>query len=319
MSRIDKKIRIKIGIDGAKGKEAGEAMYALIREKDNANTDQSAVNVMLGGDPQTPDRTWAIQKLKGNPSITLDDIDNPALYIADSIEEMESAGCHMFVIPCNTAHYFFDEIQRELPQTPIVNMLKVTSDAICLKNPNAKIGILATDGTVGSGMYEDHLNQAGFTDILTPSPNYQKAVMNAIYGVETGVIDKNDHIVRHPNGIKSMEKELPSKFLIEASKELIENGTDTIILGCTEISLVKRQLADAFPNVDFIDPMEVTADFMVKTAKDVQENIDEMIFAKQPVRNEAVRKMFFNVINPQEAIYNIIQENVPERRTAMSM
>jgi aspartate racemase len=145
-------------------------------------------------------------------------------------------GATVLAIPCNTSHYFADRLQAQL-NIPLINMIRETVAAIQASGKK-KVGILATDGTVRTGIYQDALTQAGLTPVTLPE-NLQKTVMSIIY----------DEIKRGETG--SREK------FGEIDAYLRAQGCDCAILGCTELS-VYRVLHSLPPY--YIDAMEVLAE-----------------------------------------------------------
>ncbi|GAM55108.1 hypothetical protein JCM19231_1924 [Vibrio ishigakensis] len=86
---------------------------------------------------------------------------------------------------------------------------------------------------------------------------------SAIYGEVTGQKTECGQDIRHKNGIKSGEFERNAGLLALAIQPLVERGATTIILGCTELPLVRSYLQKQFPQLSFIDPMEAVADRVV--------------------------------------------------------
>ncbi|RXL35464.1 aspartate racemase, partial [Citrobacter sp. AAK_AS5] len=75
-------------------------------------------------------------------------------YLVEGTTRLEKAGASFIVIPCNTVHYFYDDMQRAV-KIPIVHMIRETVAAVVKRHPDARrIGLLATNGTIASGLYE---------------------------------------------------------------------------------------------------------------------------------------------------------------------
>ena len=72
---------------------------------------------------------------------------------------LERGGCTVLAIPCNTSHYFADRLQGEL-SIPIIHMLRETVEVLAADGRN-KVGILATDGTVRTGVYQRECDAQG--------------------------------------------------------------------------------------------------------------------------------------------------------------
>ena len=146
-------------------------------------------------------------------------------------------GATVLAIACNTAHYFYDSIAAAV-SVPVLNIMEDT--AACLAADGIRCaGILATDGTVLSHSYEKYLDAHGIRCVL-PSSENQMQIMQIIYGQ----IKKGQHA--------------DMRRFRACAKELFDLGAERIILGCTELSLIKRE-EHLSPHRAFLDSMEVLA------------------------------------------------------------
>ena len=234
---VKRKRPFKIGVVGGVGPAATVDFLDKIVRNTPARRDQDHVKVVVEQNPQIPDRTAYLLGQGADPTI--------ALYA--TCRRLEAAGASLIAIPCNTAHAFVERIQPHL-SVPIVNMLHETADYIRRNHGGAtKIGLLATRGTIASGVYHDAIAAAGF-DLLAPDDTHQARVMNAIYG---------------PKGVKAgFTKGECVDDLMAALSSLAEAGAEVIILGCTELPLLLSQNA-AFPvagrTVAILDPTTILA------------------------------------------------------------
>ncbi|MFZ5753087.1 MAG: aspartate/glutamate racemase family protein [Bacillota bacterium] len=229
-----------IGILGGMGPEATANFFLKIIKATPVEKDQDHLRIIIDSNPKIPDRTSAI--LGHGPS--------PVETMVRTGKNLASLGVNIGAIPCITAHYFFDEVQKELP-FPLVNALEELNKRIKTSYPHVeKIGVLATTGTVKSKLYDKHLSS--YT-IIYPDDSSQEKIMKAIYGI---------------NGIKNGNTGIyPKCLLVQAGFELIERGSQALIAGCTEIPLVLKP--EDFP-VPLLDPMEVLAESIVNMAKQSQ-------------------------------------------------
>lgn len=219
-----------IGIIGGMGPEATVNCYLKIIKATNAKKDQEHFRVIIDSNVKIPDRTEAILGIG----------ENPVPEMVHTAKNLEKLGVEIACIPCMTAHYFIEEVQKEV-NFPILNAFTEVYSYIKNLYPDVtKIGVLATSGTIKSGLFGDYLRHI---KVFYPEPHtQQEKVMKAIYGA---------------NGIKSGNTEgEPLHLLKEAAQELINNGAEVIISGCTEIALV---LKPHHVEVPLIDPMEVVA------------------------------------------------------------
>lgn len=226
-----------IGILGGMGPEATAGFFLRIIKGTPAKKDQDHLRIIIDNNPKIPERTSAILG-KGK---------SPLKQLQETLRNLERAGAEIIAIPCNTAHYYYNELQASA-NVPIINMTSETAVYIDQNFPNIKkIGLLATAGTVKSGIY--HKAITGL-EVITPDDSEQEIVMNAIYG---------------ERGIKAgFTQGKPRNALLEVAKGLINRGAEAIIIGCTEISLVLSQ--EDLP-VPLIDALQVLAEAVIREAR----------------------------------------------------
>ena len=217
----------RLGILGGMGPQATQDFYQRILDRTDASCDQEHLPTLIWSDTSMPDRTAAI--LGG-------DAEGCYRRLLDGARLLERGGCTALAIPCNTSHYFADRLQGQL-KIPLIHMIRETAAFIAAQGKR-KVGILATDGTVRTGIYQTALTAAGLTPVTLPE-DLQKTVMSIIY----------DEIKRGETG--SREK------FGEIDAWLRQAGCDCAILGCTELS-VYRVLHSLPPF--YIDAMEVQAE-----------------------------------------------------------
>jgi aspartate racemase len=203
----------KVGVVGGVGPAATVDFMQKIVRNTPAARDQDHIKVHVEQNPQIPDRT---ENLVG------DGLD-PTIALYATCKKLEDGGADLIAIPCNTAHAYVERIQGSLG-IPIVNMLTVTAETIRTQFPQlTQVGLLATSGTVGSGVYQRELAAHGLAQLI-PAPAMQERVMNAIYG-------------RH--GVKAGYTEGECQDDIRAAlDDLVRQGAEVVILGCTELPLL---------------------------------------------------------------------------------
>ncbi len=217
-----------LGVLGGMGPQAPNTFYQRIIDRTQAEKDQEHLQVLIWSDAKIPDRTAGI--LAGPEAA-----EQVYQALLDGARLLEGAGCTVLAIPCNTSHYFADRLQAQL-KIPLIHMSRETVAAIQAMGKKT-VGILATDGTVRTGIYQKELTAAGLTPVTLPE-ELQQVVMSIIY----------DEIKRGETG--SREK------FGEVDAWLRQAGCDCAILGCTELS-VYRNLHSLPPY--YIDAMEVLA------------------------------------------------------------
>ena len=208
-----------IGILGGMGPEATADLFLKVIKSTPAKKDQDHLRIIVDNNPQIPDRTAAI--LHGG--------EDPTPMLVETARNLERAGASFLIIPCNTAHYFHGPIQKAV-SIPVLHMMSATADEIKARGIK-KAGLLASDGTVQSGLYHKALVQRGI-EVIVPSPKTQEQVMAAIYGVKSGEFTRS------------------ARAAGEAAEELIEAGAGGVIAGCTEIPLILKDGDVSMPVID---------------------------------------------------------------------
>lgn len=227
-----------VGILGGMGPEATLNCFAKILAATPADRDQDHLRIIIDNNPKIPDRTSAI--LTGGES--------PAAAVVESCRALERAGADFIIIPCVTVHYFYDEFSRQSP-LPILSILDAAARAIVGDYPDIKkVGLMATDGTVKSGIFQKRLSREGM-EILTCADEYQKKVMDAIYLVKSR---------QDPESRRTA-----TALMREAAQSLIDAGAESILAGCTEIPLI---LGQEHIDVPYFDSLLLLAGAAVKEA-----------------------------------------------------
>ena len=224
-----------VGILGGMGPEATADLFVRIIRATPAKRDQDHLRVIIYSNSKVPDRTPAI--LGRGPSPL------PELLRTGGV--LEAAGADFIIIPCNTAHYYYDDLTRRL-KIPILHMIRLAAEETRRKSTGiTRAGLLASDGTIASRLYHDAFGKAGI-EIVTPPSSRQADVMKAIY--------------QH---IKAGDLEGGGSILHREAEELVGEGSEAVICGCTEVSLVLKQ-GDL--EVPVIDPLQVLAEAAVAYA-----------------------------------------------------
>lgn len=235
----------KLGIIGGIGPAATVDFMQKIIRNTSAERDQDHIRLIVDHNPQIPDRTANLLGQGADPTL--------ALYSA--CKRLEANGAALIAMPCNTAHAYVPRLQPRL-SIPIVNMLTETVRHIaehCAEH--AKVGLLATTGTVSSGVYHEAARDADF-ELIVPDAARQAMVMEAIYG---------------KLGVKAGFTDGPCKVaLTRAMEHLVERGATVVILGCTELPLLLSEhaaLAVGGGTVVVLDPTAILARRCVALAR----------------------------------------------------
>lgn len=216
-----------LGILGGLGPMATAYFYELLTAHTKVARDQDHIDLIISSKASTPDRTAFIL---GQSS------EDPFAVMESEAHKLVKAGAGVLAIPCNTAHYFYDRLAATLP-VPLIHMVEDTVERAQLLG-GRKVGILATDGTVCTETYQRACKAKGLA-CAVPDAASQKTVMRIIYeDIKRG----------NPPDMDSFHA---------VSDALFAQGCDYLLLGCTELSLVKKTGA---LGCRFIDSMEVLAE-----------------------------------------------------------
>ncbi len=214
----------RLGILGGMGPQATQIFYQRVLDRTEAECDQEHLPTLILSDTEMPDRTEAILGGTGEKVYQR---------LLEDARLLEREGCTAIAIPCNTSHYFVDELQKELT-VPIIHMVRETCKVLKARGCK-RVGILATDGTVRTHTYQKECAALGFEGV-TPDEATQKLVMSVIY-----------------DEIKKGEKGSREKFAA-IDRALRAMGCDAAILGCTELSVYR--VYHGLPDF-YVDAMEV--------------------------------------------------------------
>ena len=220
-----------LGVIGGLGPMATAYFLRRIVEMTDARTDQEHLDVNVLNRPSIPDRTaYILDRTKPSPLPP----------IVDAAKTLEQLGACCIAIPCITSHALFSEFSAAVG-IPFIHILRETATHL-KENGVAAAGILATTGTVRASLFQDALAEQGIRCILPDGANQQR-VMSLIY---------DDYKAGRP-----LEWE---KFQL-ASDFVRRQGAECIVLGCTELSLIKRD-RPVGPGV--LDALDVLARASIK-------------------------------------------------------
>lgn len=205
-------LKKKLGVIGGLGPAATSFYYDSVINHTKASCDQEHIDMYILSHATTPDRTQAI--ISGDTKELIDSL-------VHDIKILEQLGVSNIAIPCNTSHYFYEEMQRST-SVPIIHMIRESVlAAIASKNNVGKIGIMGTDGTIQSGIYDKECRALGIEPVHPSTPR-QKDVMHIIYNeIKCG---------------KSGSEELFQRII----DEFAAKGCDVVILACTELSVYRQ-------------------------------------------------------------------------------
>ena len=215
-----------VGILGGMGPLATADLFKKIVLHTKASSDSEHLHIVIDNNTAIPDRTEYIMG-RG---------ESPVSELVKSALKLELMGAEVLVMPCNTAHFFYNEIKRYV-KIDFINMIEETAVEIKKRGSSAAPVLLATEGTCKSGIY-DTIFEKYRISIIKPEKSDQEIITSIIYNVKKGIF---------------REKEADFADVLKRFKE---KGGDSFILGCTELPVYFETL-----QIDekYFDPTDILA------------------------------------------------------------
>lgn len=217
-----------LGILGGLGPLATVYFMDMIVKMTDAKIDQDHISMIVLNHAAIPDRTDFILDAS-KP--------NPLPMMVEDAKKLQAAGSDYVVMPCNTAHFFYEQIQNNIT----IPMLNIIEETVIFAKERAgvkKLGILATKGTILAGSYQRMCEKYGI-EWAVPSLQDEQSLMNIIY-----------------NQVKA-GKEINITEFLKIIENMKADGCDAVALGCTELSVINKDFA--LNREDIVDSLEVLA------------------------------------------------------------
>ena len=229
-----------IGILGGMGTQAGLDFCNKLAVINRGKTDQKYPLFILYNKSNIPKRPENIKKYY-----------NVLKSLIKGCRLLQKNKCKFIVMPCNTAHYWYDDLQKKI-KIPILSMPKevyLHTKKTCKKN--SKIGILCTEATLKTNVYGKYFNKN--FNLISPKKSIQKNSVNkAIKYVKMGKVREAEKAIK------------------PAVKNLINLKCKKIILGCTELPVAifaYKSFKKIKESKIFIDPNLLLATVSMKKYK----------------------------------------------------
>ena len=223
-----------LGIIGGMGPKATAVFFDKIIDRTQADHDQEHIDMIILNHATIPDRTSVIASGTSHSFLNA---------IAKDFALLEHAGAANIAIPCNTSHYFYNEMQA-MTSIPIINMVDETLSTIHTQfGSGCRVGILATNGTINTGVYAKGCENYSM-QLVEPNNEMQQQVMDIIY---TDVKGNNNC---DPDKLEALIDQLIHSYECQC-----------VILACTELSCIA--LSEQYASYS-IDAMEVLVERSVK-------------------------------------------------------
>jgi aspartate racemase len=220
-----------VGVLGGMGPLATVDFMRKVLVHTNVSTDQDHVPMMVASIPQIPDRSAAIDG--SGPS--------PLDALVRNGRRLVSAGVQLIVMPCNTAHMWYAEL-RDVLRVPMLHIVDAAlEDVLDKQGARARVGLLATPGTLQSRIYPRRAAEFSHTQhlewVLPEFEELDRWIMPAIRKIKAGRLGE------------------ASDLLACAADSLRRGGASCIVLGCTEIPLALNDTQVCAPLIDPADAL----------------------------------------------------------------
>jgi len=201
-----------VGVLGGMGPAATLDFFARALGAVPATRDQDHIRLIIDCNPAVPDRNDAVAGRGPSPA--------PALIAM--AQGLARAGAEILVMPCNAAHAFLGEITAAA-KLPVISIIEVTVEQARRAVPHAKcVGVLASSGCIDAGLYQQAFAEHG-VETLVPQGASREAFMGVLYRIKAG-------------DLASTKAEMRA-----IASDLIAQGAQAIVAGCTEVPLVLAQ------------------------------------------------------------------------------
>jgi len=209
-----------IGVLGGMGPAATIDFMHKVLAATPAERDQDHVPLVVSSVPQIPDRSAAFRGAGASPLAAM----------VASGRRLVDAGAGLVVIPCNTAHLWFADVQAALgvPMLHLIDAALAAAHAVV--GPQAHLGLICTEATLASGLYRE---RAPLVRWVEPSAAEMRGwVMPGIAAVKAGARERGAQLLRR------------------AADALAQRGAQALLLGCTEVPLVLARTNSPLPVID---------------------------------------------------------------------
>lgn len=219
------------------------------------------------------------------------------------LSSISSLGVDLILLACNTAHMYLSVLQ-EKTEIPVISIMEKVLEHLSNHFPScSRVGLISTKATAEKKLYH-HIFSANQIDTFDISASTQSLIMEAIYLIKSGIRLNHDEsfikntclhsrinsdqvasLKTHPHKYVLLQEKVPNPTLIieEAIEELVRNGCQHIVFGCTELPLAIPYLKK-HPSIHFIDPNAIVAEAIVEQLQGIEHQITSNLNIKSKER-----------------------------------
>lgn len=212
------------GVIGGMGPEATIDLMYRVFEQTSASDDSGHIRLLVDNNPKVPSRIKAIIEGTG---------ESPAPCMVQMAQGLVSQGADFLVIPCNTAHYYYQDVASSV-DVPVINLLDITAEAMRSLG-YFKIGLLGSTALQITDIYGPVFSKHGLIPVY-PDTHHQDDLMALIKAIKAKSFTDDD-----------------LKTLDELQIHMANQGVDCLALVCTELSVIKNKIESDVPVIDAVD------------------------------------------------------------------
>ncbi|MCY7388253.1 MAG: amino acid racemase [Burkholderiales bacterium] len=206
-----------LGVLGGMGPLATADFFIKLVAATPANDDADHVPVLILSDPRVPPRPPAI----------LGDGESPLPAMLARRDQLIKAGATVLAMPCNTAHFWFDELTTDCP-VPFISIVEAACAEVAARAaPGDAVGLIATGATLAAHLYDSRLAAQGYQPKLPDTDTMTNIVLPAIRCVKQGDAAQG------------------GRMLEPVVRRLREEGATVVLLACTETPLALDAIGSA--------------------------------------------------------------------------
>ena len=154
--------------------------------------------------------------------------------LIEGVKKLESSGCDLIIIACNTVHSFYEEMQAAV-EVPIFNIIEETKKRV-IDLGYKKVGLFASESTSKLELYQNKFADAGI-EVISPNSEQQKVL---------------NRVIEHVMGGNQKTEDIIS--LKDVARDYLKQGAEAIVMGCTEIPLAINQ---THTDIKLFDTIEI--------------------------------------------------------------
>jgi len=224
-----------VGILGGMGPDATVDLMRRIIRLTPALDDADHIRCIVDNNPKVPSRINAIIEGHG---------EDPGPCMAEMARRLQSWGADFLAIACNTAHYYYENVQHAV-DIPVINLVDLVTDHLVKNYSDRKdIGILASPAVKMTGLYAKRFATSGLNDIW-PDREHHERLLEVIKSIKRG--DTGSGVIQDYRSV---------------CQHLVDKGADLVIIACTELSALSADLP-----IKTVDAAQVLAGEIVAVAK----------------------------------------------------